>query len=355
MVTTRESDATVDPTSRAEIANHANAQACLSLHATESGSGVHLFASSLAPAQPARLLAWKTAQAAWVTRSLALAGVLNSALLHAGMNVTLGRTALPAMDSMTCPAVAVEIAPEHGIRQDSHRRARTTPDYQARVAAGAGRRAPRVAHRCRARGGSPAMIPRYQNVLFIILLLASLAMGVAAVASARARPPAPAGRRGFRAHQRAAKWRRPSRRRLLVANDSDGSLLTAGSLAAAAADPGARARAVLGKLLDLYAAPDAAHPVPGGAARCAQVFLLPASGWRRPRQTRSASAKPDRPATGGRQPDRRFAASHPSGIETETLTVLSICGTLHANLPRVTQVGSWWTASRAPPLPATPT
>jgi hypothetical protein len=33
-----------------------------------------------------------------------------------------------------------------------------------------------------------------------------------------------------------------------------------------------------------------------------------------------------------------FAASHPSGIETETLTLLSICGTLHANLPRVTQV-----------------
>ena len=33
-----------------------------------------------------------------------------------------------------------------------------------------------------------------------------------------------------------------------------------------------------------------------------------------------------------------FAASHPSGLETETLTVLSICGTLHANLPRVTQV-----------------
>ncbi len=33
-----------------------------------------------------------------------------------------------------------------------------------------------------------------------------------------------------------------------------------------------------------------------------------------------------------------FAASHPSGIETEMLTVLSICGTLRANLPRVTQV-----------------
>ena len=33
-----------------------------------------------------------------------------------------------------------------------------------------------------------------------------------------------------------------------------------------------------------------------------------------------------------------FAASHPSGLETETLTVLSICATLHANLPSVTEV-----------------
>ena len=68
----------------------ANAQACLSLHGSESGSGVHLFVSNLAPVQPARFAAWKTAQAAWVTRSLALAGTLNSALLHAGMSVTLG-------------------------------------------------------------------------------------------------------------------------------------------------------------------------------------------------------------------------------------------------------------------------
>ena len=75
VITTRESDASVDLDRRAEIANHANAAVCLSLHASESGSGVHLFASSLAPAQPTRFLAWKTAQAAWITRSLALAGV----------------------------------------------------------------------------------------------------------------------------------------------------------------------------------------------------------------------------------------------------------------------------------------
>jgi N-acetylmuramoyl-L-alanine amidase len=112
VITTRESDAALEAGRRAEIANHAKAQACLSLHASLSGSGMHLFASSIASAQPARFEPWKTAQAASVTRSLALAGVLNSALQHAGLTVTLGRTALPVIDSMNCPAVAVEIAPE---------------------------------------------------------------------------------------------------------------------------------------------------------------------------------------------------------------------------------------------------
>jgi N-acetylmuramoyl-L-alanine amidase len=134
VVTTRESDAAVNANRRAEIANHANAQACMSLHAAESGSGVHLFVSSLAPAPASRFVAWETAQAAWVTQSLALAGVLNSTLLHTGMNVTLGRTALLAVDSMACPAVAVEISPE----RDSSGKVTARPDdaaYQARVAA----------------------------------------------------------------------------------------------------------------------------------------------------------------------------------------------------------------------------
>ncbi len=133
VTTTREQDTTVDANRRAEIANHANAQACLSIHATESGSGVHLFVSSLAPAQPARFTAWKVAQAASIPRSLALAGVLNSGLLHSGMSVILGRTAVPGMDSMTCPAVAVEIAPE----RDAAKKITADvddPDYQARVA-----------------------------------------------------------------------------------------------------------------------------------------------------------------------------------------------------------------------------
>ncbi len=133
VTTTREQDATVDAERRAAIANHAGAQACLSLHASDSGLGVHLYVSALAPAQPARFTAWKTAQAAWVTRSLALAGVLDSTLQHNNIPVILGRTALPGIDSMTCPTVAVEIAPENPSGKDTTG-SLDDPDYQAHVA-----------------------------------------------------------------------------------------------------------------------------------------------------------------------------------------------------------------------------
>lgn len=129
VVTTRESDVAVDPVRRAQIADHANAQACLILHAAETGFGVHLFTSSLAAAQPGPFEPWNTAQAGWVTRSVALEGVLNSALQHAGINVTMGGTELQTLDSMTCPAVAVEVAPQRGAAGSL-----ADPDYQAQVA-----------------------------------------------------------------------------------------------------------------------------------------------------------------------------------------------------------------------------
>jgi N-acetylmuramoyl-L-alanine amidase len=133
VVTTRESDASVDLEHRAEIANHSKAMACLSLHASESGSGVHLFAASLAPTEPTRFLPWKTAQAAWETRSLALAGALNSALSQAGLAVTLGRIPLPGIESMTCPALAIEVGPSRDpdgkITAESD-----SADYQIKIA-----------------------------------------------------------------------------------------------------------------------------------------------------------------------------------------------------------------------------
>ncbi|MGB0066030.1 MAG: N-acetylmuramoyl-L-alanine amidase, partial [Terracidiphilus sp.] len=114
VVTTRESDASLDADRRAEIANHAAAAACLDLHAADAGGknapAVHLFLSSLPAARHAGLSPWRTAQSTSISRSMALAGMLNSALTQTGIAVTLGRAPLAAIDSMTCPAVAVEIA-----------------------------------------------------------------------------------------------------------------------------------------------------------------------------------------------------------------------------------------------------
>lgn len=135
VVATRQADVNVTATRRAEIANHAGAQACLTLHASETGTGVHLFTSSLAPAKSRLFEPWKTAQAAWVTRSVALEGVLNSALRNAGVHVTVGRTALPAIDSMTCPAVAIEITPADSGASGSSAGSLTDSAYQAQVAA----------------------------------------------------------------------------------------------------------------------------------------------------------------------------------------------------------------------------
>lgn len=134
VLTTRESDIAIDPQERAEIANHARAQACLTLHAATSGSGIHMFLSSLAPSRPTQFEPWQTAQAAFVERSVALMGVLNSALLHAGIAVTLGRTALPTVDSMACPAVAVEIAPEKPSDTSSATASVDDPAYLTQVA-----------------------------------------------------------------------------------------------------------------------------------------------------------------------------------------------------------------------------
>ena len=111
VTTTREMDVSLPALRRAEVANHRAAAACILLHATASGHGVHLFTSSLPPVSQARVLPWETAQAAFVQASLRLSSEINSALTHAEIPVTLGRTFLLPMDNLACPAVAIEIAP----------------------------------------------------------------------------------------------------------------------------------------------------------------------------------------------------------------------------------------------------
>ena len=134
VVTTRESDMTLPPAQRAALANAHKATACLILHASDSGSGIHLFASSLPPARPATFLPWDQAQAAYLSQSLRWVGEINTAMTHAGVPVTLGRTAMQPLDNMTCPAAAVEIAPL--TKDGAVTAALTDPDYQSRILAG---------------------------------------------------------------------------------------------------------------------------------------------------------------------------------------------------------------------------
>jgi hypothetical protein len=174
------------------------------------------------------------------------------------------------------------------------------------------------------------VIPRHQTILFVVLVVASVIMG-SVLWHLRER-----------AHQRLLQGENSAPTQapqvapaelatLMVANDADNSVLTRILSLPLPQNPEARARAVLGKLLDLYAAPDATHPVPGGASSIAQVFLVPLADA----QGKTTQSGPELAVvnlTGA------FAANHPSGLETETLTLLSICATLHANLPGVTEV-----------------
>jgi N-acetylmuramoyl-L-alanine amidase len=118
VVTTRETDIDPSSTDRAGIANHAGAQACLVLHATAGGTGVHLYTSSLAestatPSQGSAqgLVPWSAAAAPFATRSLQLSSALGAAFSSASIPYSLGRVRLAPLDSMRCPTVAVEVAP----------------------------------------------------------------------------------------------------------------------------------------------------------------------------------------------------------------------------------------------------
>ena len=114
IITTRETDSDPSLVDRAGIANHADAQACLVLHATASGSGVHLYTSSLTDSSgPSSdgLVPWSTAAGPFSTQSLQLSSALGAAFSSASIPYSLGRVRLAPLDSMRCPTVAVEVAP----------------------------------------------------------------------------------------------------------------------------------------------------------------------------------------------------------------------------------------------------
>lgn len=123
VVLTRDNDtATVSEASaplglddRAGTANHLHPVACLLVHSTGSGKGVHLYSSELAPVEvePA-VVPWLTAQAPWVNSSRALQKQLGTALTRAEIPLVMSRASARPLDSLACPALVVELAPQSG-------------------------------------------------------------------------------------------------------------------------------------------------------------------------------------------------------------------------------------------------
>ena len=128
VVTTRDADTGLTSDQRAELANHARPFACVLLHASNSGSGPYLSTSSLAPSTEDRIgLPWDTAQSAFVSDSLALLNLTSKTFTSSRLPVITLRASVPPIDSLTCPALLLELGP-------LAKSAVTDTDYQQTVA-----------------------------------------------------------------------------------------------------------------------------------------------------------------------------------------------------------------------------
>ncbi|HEY0308201.1 MAG TPA: GerMN domain-containing protein [Acidobacteriaceae bacterium] len=184
------------------------------------------------------------------------------------------------------------------------------------------------------------MIPRYQRILFWVLLGSSVLMAIFLFHLHHKRmedlaalnDPTPISAPDNTAAESVT---------LAVASDTDASITVTPELIALPVDPGARARALLERLLAGYALPKSAHPLTGGPS-VDDVFLLPV-------EVPKTSAAAALPLYSSDPSDHQqmlavinlhgsFVQGHPSGVLPEMLTVQSMLQTLHANLPQITQV-----------------
>ena len=170
------------------------------------------------------------------------------------------------------------------------------------------------------------VIPRYQKVMFWVLLLSSVAMGTYLIRlheKTQERMLATVERVPLSAPDTASL----TPVTLLLANDYDGSLAPIEEGLQLPDQPNGRARFLLNQLLAEYAKPNALHPIAQNSG-VDDVFLLPMTMKRDGITGEMAVVN----LSGS------LAQAHPSGIEPETMTLLSMIGTLHANLPDVTEV-----------------
>ncbi len=171
------------------------------------------------------------------------------------------------------------------------------------------------------------MISRPQRILFWVLLVSSVLMAVILLrmreraldrllSSATNQPLTP------------DNGKTAQNVTLMIANDMDGSVQPGNQSIPLPVDSNARAQVILQHLILDYARPNTRHPIAANKGVNGIFFMtLPMDAEHTPG---GVVAVVDLSAS--------FVEAHPSGIEPEMLTLLSMIGTLHANFPQITQV-----------------
>ena len=108
---TRDSDAYLSPDQRGEISASLQPSACLNLHLTGTGSGVHVFTALPAPPEANGFTPYSQVQAQYLHQSRLFASTIEANLKNSAVPVSLSPASLPALERMHCPAVAIELSP----------------------------------------------------------------------------------------------------------------------------------------------------------------------------------------------------------------------------------------------------
>lgn len=173
------------------------------------------------------------------------------------------------------------------------------------------------------------MISRAHKYLFAVLLAACVVMAVFLI-RLRNRAQDRLQAQGTSAPQSIAEpaGSAPKTITLFVPNDLDDSMVAVDRTIPLPADENAEARVLLETLIEAFRAAESTHPlhVEKGIN---DVYFVPVP----PQKGEGPSGQMAVVDLNG-----ALAAAQPSGIEPETLTLLSMMATLHANLPDVTEV-----------------
>jgi hypothetical protein len=174
------------------------------------------------------------------------------------------------------------------------------------------------------------MISRAHKILFLVMLLACVIMATVLIRLRnRAQDRLQDQTTGEPASIAEATGNSPRTVTLYVPNDLDGSLSSVERSIALPADKNAQARVLLESLIETFHAQGSTHPM-GVASGVNEVYFLPVPHAHGQPDDQGQMAVVDL--------NGALAAAQPSGIEPETLTLLAVMATLHANIPEVTQV-----------------